>query len=101
MQTEHEEEAVVFAPAHDLVAAEARIAPHDDPDTGPAGEELTDDPLELLDRMADWLLVGGVQRGANEKFAAEDVQRQVAVAVIEAVKETAFLLFNVRSPASA
>ena len=43
--------------------------------------------LELLDGALTGRQVGGVERGAEQEFAAEDVERQVAVMAVEAVEE--------------
>ena len=43
-------DAVVFAPAHQLVAGEAGVRPQQDLDPGPALANLGDDARHLLDR---------------------------------------------------
>lgn len=63
------------------VVAEAGVTTDDDPCVRPAGEDLGDDPLELLDGLLAGRHVGRVQGGAEQKLAAEGVQGQVAVTV--------------------
>jgi hypothetical protein len=58
----------------------------------PAGADLGDNARGLLDRAGRRVNVGAPQLGRQQMRAAEDVQRQIAVAVIIAVKEAALLM---------
>ena len=58
----------------------------------PARADLADDPLDLLDRAGGAVDIGAPQLGRQQMPAAEDVERQVAVAVVIAVEEPAFLM---------
>lgn len=49
-------------------------------------------PSSHLDSALAGRHVGGVERGAEQEFAAEDVERQVAVVAVETVEEAALLL---------
>ena len=58
----------------------------------PAGPDLGDDPRDLFNRPGAGIDVGAPQLGGQEMPAAEDVKRQIAVAVVVAVEEAAFLV---------
>ena len=58
----------------------------------PAGAELRHDPGDLLHRSGASIDVGFAQLRRQEMAAAEHVKRQVAVAVVIAVEEAAFLM---------
>ena len=58
----------------------------------PAGADLGDEARHLFDRPGAGIDVGGPQLGAEQMVAAEDGQRQVAVAVVIAVEEEALLV---------
>ena len=47
---------------------------------------------DLVDRAGGPVDVGGAQLGAEQEPAAEDVERQVAIAVVVAMEEPTFLL---------
>ena len=85
-------DAVFLAPAHQVVAAEAGVGPEHDAHAGPAGADLRDDALDLLDARRRGVDVGAPELGGEQMPAAEDVQRQVAVAVVVAVEEAALLV---------
>ena len=51
-----------------------------------------DDPLKLLDAARRRILVRRTQPCTQQMLAAEDVQRQIAVAAVVAVKEATFLM---------
>jgi hypothetical protein len=84
--------AVALAPAEDLLAAEAAVGADDDLDLGPGLPDLRHDPLQVLHRPGAGVDVGGPQPGAEQVIAAEDVQRQVAVALVIAVEEASQLM---------
>ena len=54
--------------------------------------DLADDARDLLDRAGRGVDVRAPQLGRQQMAAAEDVERQVAVAVVIAVEEPAFLV---------
>ena len=89
---EHVVDAVLLAPRHQLLAGKAAVGPQDDPHLGPALADLRDDALDLLDGPGRGVDVGAPQLGRQQVPAAEDVQRQVAVAVVVAVEEAALLV---------
>ena len=90
-QAEDIADAVGFAPGHHVLAAEARIAAQHDPHLRPAGADPGDDPRHLLDGAGGAVDVGGTQLGAQQEPAAENVKRQVAIAVVVAMEEPALL----------
>ncbi len=51
-----------------------------------------DDACHLLDRAGRGVDVGAAQPGSQQVATAEDIERQVAVAVVIAVEEAAFLV---------
>ena len=91
-QPEHEVNAVVLAPDHQIVAAEARIPAKHDPRPGPALPDLPDNPRHLGHRTLRRVDVRLAETAAQDMVAAENVQRQIAVAPVVAMEETALLL---------
>jgi hypothetical protein len=91
-QPEHVVDAVLLAPSHQLLAAEAGIGAQQDAGARPRLADLADDAGHLLDRAGGGVDVGAPQLGRQQVAAAEDVERQIAVAVIVAVEEAAFLM---------
>ena len=82
---------VLLAPDHQRLAGEARIGAQNDPHLRPAGADLRHQPRDLLDRAGAGVDVRPAQLGHQQMVAAEDVERQVAVAAIVAVEEPALL----------
>ena len=91
-QTEHIVHAIVFAPVHQLVAAETGIAAQYDLHFRPCRPNLRHDAPDLRQTAEGGIMVGFPQPRAKNVFAAEDVQRQIAVVVVVSVKEASFLL---------
>ena len=91
-QTEDVVDAVVLAPRHQIVAGKARIGPQDDLHVWPAGADLRDDARNLLLGAIGGILVGSPELGGEQVPATEDVERQIAVAVVVAVEVPALLL---------
>ena len=85
-------DAIIFAPAHQLVAGEAKIRPQQDLDPGPALTDLGNDACDLLRGAGGGVDIRAPELGGQQVAAAEDIQRQVAVAVIVAVEEAPFLV---------
>jgi hypothetical protein len=54
--------------------------------------DLRHDTLDLLDTARRGVLIGGTQAGRQEVLAAEDVERQVELAVMIAMEEPLFLV---------
>src|SRR3954452_6009336 len=86
-QAEHEVDAVLLAPEHERLAGKARVGPQHDLHPRPAGPDLPHDARHLLLSPSTRIDVGAAQLGGQEMPAAEDVERQVAVAIVVAVKE--------------
>ena len=76
---------------HQRLAGEAGIGAQNDPHVRPAGADLAYQPLDLRHRAGAGVAVRPPQLGRQQMVAAEDVERQVAVAAIVAVEEPAFL----------
>ena len=91
-QAEHEVHAICLAPRHQALAREARIAAHQDADPRPARPDPADDARQLDIGSGRPVDVRAPQLGRQQMPAARHVQRQIAVAVVIAVEEPAFLL---------
>src|SRR3954469_10283884 len=91
-QAEDVVHAVGFAPRHQRLAAEAAVGAQQNAHPRPAGADLADDARHFLHRSGRAVDVGAAQLGRPQVPTAEDVERQVAVAVVIAMEEPAFLL---------
>ncbi len=91
-QPEDVVDGIRLAPAHQRIACEARIRPQHDRDPGPARSDLGDDPCHLLDCTRRGVDVRAPQLGGEQVPTAEHIERQIAVAVVIAVEEAAFLM---------
>ena len=87
---------VGFVPDHQGIAAEAGIRAEQNPHARPATADLTDDPCDLLDGTCGCVDVRSPQLGRQQVPAAEDVERQMAEAVVIAVEEPSFLMAGQR-----
>ncbi|MET3524655.1 hypothetical protein ABID25_006526 [Mesorhizobium abyssinicae] len=83
-------DAVGLAPGHQLLPGKAGIGAQDNAHSAPLPADLPHDPLDLLDRSLAGVDVGTPELCRQQVPAAEDVERQVAVAVAVAVEEPAF-----------
>ena len=72
--------------------AKPEVGPKQDAHPGPAAADTSDDALDLLDGARRRIDVGAPELGGKQMPAAEDVERQIAVAVVVAVEEAAFLM---------
>lgn len=77
---------------HQSLAAEAGIRPQNDFHLRPAKSDLSDDPFDLFDCAGARIDVQTPQLGAEQMPAAENVERQMAIAIVIAVEEAAFLM---------
>jgi hypothetical protein len=84
--------AVRLAPRHQRLAGEAGIAAQQDTCPRPAAADLRDNTGNFLDRAGCAIGIRAAQLGRQQVPAAEDVERQVAVAVIITMEEAAFLV---------
>ena len=91
-QAEQVIDPVQLAPPHQRLAAETAIGPQQNPHPRPACAHPVDDARHLLDRTGAGVDVGAAQFGGQQVPAAEDVKRQVAVAIVIAVEEAPFLM---------
>ena len=91
-EAEHEVDPVLFAPCHQCFAREPGIGAQQDARPGPARPDLRDDPRDLLLRARAAVDVRRPELGRQQMPAAEHIERQVAVAIVIAVKEPAFLM---------
>ena len=91
-QAEHEVHPVLFAPGHQRFAGETGVGAQQDAGPGPSRPDLRDDPRDVFDRARAAVDVRRPELGRQQMPAAEHIERQVAVAVIIAVKEPALLM---------
>ena len=91
-QAEHVVDLVGLAPGHQGLAGKAGIGAQHDLHPRPARADLRHDARHLLDRPGAAVDVRAPQLRRQKMPAAEHVKRQIAVAVVVAVKEPAFLL---------
>jgi hypothetical protein len=84
--------AVGFAPRHQVLAAEAAVGAQQNAHPRPAGTDLADNARHFLHRSGRAIDVRAAQLGGQQVPAAEDVERQITVAVVVAMEEPAFLL---------
>ena len=77
---------------HQRLAGKAAVGAQQDAHPRPARADLGDDPRHLLDRAGRGVDVGAAQLGRQQMPAAEDVERQIAVAVVIAVEEAPLLM---------
>ena len=73
---------VVFAPRDQRLARKAPIAPQQDTHGGPARADRGDKARHLLDCAGAAVDAGRARPGRQQVLAAEDVERQVAVAIV-------------------
>src|ERR1700730_426816 len=91
-QTKEMIDPIVLAPRHQGFPREAGIGTQEDPHLWPAPAGLGNNARYLRDRAGAAVDVGRAQLGRQQMPAAEDVERQVAVAVVIAVKEALLLM---------
>jgi hypothetical protein len=83
---------VVLAPLQQLFSAEARIGPHDDFGLRPRRPDLLHNAFHLLRASCRGVLIRRPQPRTQQVLARKDIERQVAVFIVVAVKEAAFLM---------
>lgn len=84
---------VRLAPGHhQRFTAEAAVGTQQDAGSRPAKTDLCNDPLDLLARSCRPVDVRAPQLGCQQVPAAEDVERQVAIAVVVTVEEAALVM---------
>src|SRR5690606_13131365 len=88
-QAKEEVDPVGLAPGHQPFAGETGIAAQQNAGPRPAPADLADDARDFLDRTRRRVLVGSPEQGSQQVAATVDVERQIAVAVVIAVEETA------------
>ena len=91
-QSEQIVDVVLFAPRHQFVACEPRIRPQQNPRFGPTLADLRNDPRHLFNRARAGVDVGPAQLGAKQVPPAKNIQRQVTIGFVVAMKEAPFLL---------
>jgi hypothetical protein len=91
-QAEQIFDVVMFAPRHQFVACEPRIRPQQNLHLGPALADLRNDPRHLFNRARAGVDVGSAQLGAKQVPPAKNIQRQVTIGFVVAMKEAPLLL---------
>ncbi len=82
---------VNLAPVYQIVAGKAGIGPQCDAYLRPGLADLRHDPLDHFDRSLADIDVGAPQFGRQQVPTAEDVERQVAIALVIAMEEPPLL----------
>jgi hypothetical protein len=82
----------VLAPGHQRLTRKAGVGSQQDANPRPPRPDLPHEARHLLHSPSTRVDVGAAQRGREQVPATEDVERQIAVAVVVAVKEPAFLV---------
>jgi hypothetical protein len=83
---------VLLAPAHQLLAAETRVGAQHDLHREPALADLRHDALDFFACTGRPVDVRATQLRAQQMLTREDVQRQVTITIVVAVKEPSFLM---------
>ena len=83
---------VRLAPRHQRLAGETAVSAKHDPDPRPTRADPRNDPPDFLDGAGRGVDVGAPELRREQVATAEDVKRQVAVAVVVTVEEAAFLV---------
>ena len=91
-QTKHIIDLMGFTPAHQILPAKPQVTPDQDAGLGPAQTDGRDNPRQFLLGAGRGILISAAQTGTQQLLAAEDVEWQVAVVAVKAVKETPFLV---------
>jgi hypothetical protein len=82
-EAEHVTHSVGFAPLHQFLAAEAGVGPQNDLRLRPRPADLGYDPFHFFFAAGRGILVRRAQARTQQVLATEDVQRQIAVFVVE------------------
>ena len=90
-QAEDVVDTVCFAPRHHSLAGKARIGSQQDTHVRPGLANLPDNAGDFLHRTGRGVDVRAAQLGCQQLIAAEHIKRQIAVAIVVAVEEAAFL----------
>src|ERR1035438_7106049 len=91
-QSEQIIDMVGLAPAHQFFAAEAAGGPTPAAHIGTALTQLRYDTAARFDRTGSRVLVGRPEPRTQQLVTREDIQRQIAVAVVVAMEETLRLM---------
>ena len=83
---------VCLTPRHQILAAEAAVGAQQDPCSWPAGTDLPDKSLYLFPGTGGTVDVRRSQFGGEQMATAEDVERQIAVAVVIPMKKPPLLM---------
>ena len=83
--------ALALTPAHKFVAAEAGVSAHNDFYLRPGPSNLLHRSFYFLPAAEGGIVIGLAQARAQNVFSAENIQRQIAVAVVIAMKEPSLL----------
>lgn len=83
---------VLLAPCHQVIARESGVRPQQNAHLGPRLADLPNNPRHLFNRARAGIDIGPAQLGAKQMPPAKNVQRQVTVGFVVAMKEAPFLL---------
>jgi hypothetical protein len=83
---------VVLAPRHQRFSCKSTVGAQQNAHARPAGTDAADNAPDLVHRARGGVDVRAAQLGCEQMATAEHVQRQIAVTVVVAVEEPAFLV---------
>src|SRR5688572_21250566 len=90
-QPENEVDVISFTPVHQPISAETGIGSQNDTYLRPALANLSNDPLNFLQCAGRSIDIGPPQTGPQQLVTAKNVEWQIAVVIVEAMKETSLL----------
>src|SRR6185295_3858475 len=91
-QPEHVIHAICLTPGHQFLARKAAIGTKANLHFAPARSDLRYQARNLLDGTGGCIDVGATQLGCQQMAAAEDIKRQIAVAVVVAMEKSSLLM---------
>jgi hypothetical protein len=91
-QPEQKLYAIIFAPTHQLVPAEAGVSAQDDLHFRPGQPDLRDDSADFRKTAERGVVMGFPQPRSQNMLSAEDVQWQITIVAVIAVEEPPFLV---------
>ena len=83
---------ILLTPPHQRFTGKAGVGPRQDLDLWPDTPQAGDDARDVLEGLGGGIDVGGPKQGRERMAACEDVEGQIAVAVVVAVEEALLLL---------
>src|SRR4051794_2751497 len=83
---------MLLAPSHQLLPRKSRVGAQDDLNLRPAAADLRHDALDLGHRAGGGVTIRTAQKGTQQVWTAENVEWEIAVSPVVAMKEATLLL---------